>query len=144
GYRAFVWLAALSLLSTLGLVIILLVEQGSVLDFNAALSQSDAPWGYTIGPIILIFAIFALGLAHSSFDLARIKKAKAAETGYRYFAGLGALLSLFLILALAAVIMLADTTRAERFAQDPIEALLILLPAWALLPALIAILLSLV
>jgi purine-cytosine permease-like protein len=128
----------LTILATLALVgfIALTVER---LDLAEALQRQDGPWMPVIGGAVLVLSVVGLAWAMSGGDLARYQRSTTGSTGPMLWATFGATLPAFALIAYGAMLAASDPDLGAAMFADPVGAIAGLLPAWAVVPAALAI-----
>lgn len=128
----------LTILSAVTLVGFIALTVGR-LDLAEALQRQDGPWIPVLGGAVLVLSVVGLAWAMSGGDLARYQRSSTGSTGSMLWATIGATLPAFLLIAYGAMLAASDPDLGAAIFDDPVGAIAGLLPAWAVLPATLAI-----
>ena len=128
----------LTILSAITLVGFIALTAGR-LDLAGALQRQDGPWIPVLGGAVLVLSVVGLAWAMSGGDLARYQRSSTGSTGSMLWATIGATLPAFLLIAYGAMLAASDPDLGAAIFDDPVGAIAGLLPAWAVLPATLAI-----
>lgn len=113
-------------------------------DLPLALQRQDGPWASVLSGAVLVFAVVGLAWAMSGGDLARYQRSSTGSAGSMLFATLGATLPPFVLIGYGALLAASDEELGGALMRDPAAALTGLLPPWAAVPILVAIVGSLI
>ena len=125
-------LAAVSLIGFVALTI-------DRVDLAGALQRQDGPWLPVVGGAMLVLSVVGLAWAMSGGDLARFQRSSTGSTGSMLWATMGVTLPAFVLIAYGAMLAASDADLGAAIFADPVGAIAGLLPAWAALPAAVAI-----
>lgn len=131
-----------SVISAIALIGLIFVTW-PVVNFAAALMIGDGPWILVLTGAVLVFSFVGLAWAMSSADLARYQSPGSSVGTSMLWTAFGAALPAFLLIAYGALLAASNRAVAIGFLERPFETVALLVPAWFLVPLIVALGLSL-
>ncbi|MGN6325916.1 cytosine permease [Pseudolysinimonas sp.] len=120
------------------LVVVAAIATLPRVDLGAALRHQDGSWILVVGGGVLVFSFIGLVWAFSGSDLARYQNPGGSGASSMLWATFGATIPPFLLIAWGALLAASDPRLASGLATHPFQAIIGAVPAWAIIPLLLA------
>jgi purine-cytosine permease-like protein len=143
GYSLFARIQLVLTIVSAVLVIGIVVVTWPSVDVSAALTVGDGPWILVVTGVVLVFSFIGLVWVNSSGDLARYQRPSSSGAAAMLWAPFGATLPAFVLIAYGALLAASSPTISHGLAQDPLNTIAHMIPAWYPAPLIAATVLSL-
>ena len=139
GYRLLAGVQlVLSILSG-ALIILLIASSWHLVDVAAALTVGDGPWILVLTGAILVFSVVGLIWSTGAGDLARYQRPSTSGAASMLTASLGNALPPFALIVYGSLLAASDTRLTTALIDDPIATMTTVVPAWFLIPLVVAV-----
>ncbi|WP_308490936.1 purine-cytosine permease family protein [Microbacterium terrisoli] len=144
GYHTIMKLQSVLTWLTGGMTILFLILTFQSIDWNAAFSHPNGTLAQTIGALVMVMTGFGLGWINIAADWSRYQKRTASDGRIIGWNTLGGSVAPVVLVFFGLLLAGSNDKLLAAVGNDPIGALAVLLPQWALFPFLIVAILTLI
>ena len=144
GYHTIMKLQSVLTWLTGAMTVLFLILTFQHIDWGTAFSRPDGTVAQTIGALVMVMTGFGLGWINIAADWSRYQKRTASDGAIIGWNTIGGSVAPIILVFFGLLLAGSDETLLDAVGSDPIGALAVLLPAWALFPFLIVAILTLV
>ncbi len=144
GYHTIMRLQSVLTWLTGAMTVLFLVLTFQHIDWSAAFSRPDGTFAQTVGALVMVMTGFGLGWINIAADWSRYQKRTAGDGQIIAWNTIGGSVAPIILVFFGLLLAGSSADLAKAVGGDPIGALAVLLPSWALFPFLIVAILTLV
>ncbi|MFC4139519.1 MULTISPECIES: cytosine permease [unclassified Microbacterium] len=144
GYHTIMKLQSVLTWLTGAMTVLFLILTFQYIDWATAFSRPDGTFAQTIGALVMVMTGFGLGWINIAADWSRYQKRSASDGQIIAWNTIGGSVAPIVLVFFGLLLAGSDDDLLAAVGSDPIGALAVLLPTWALFPFLIVAILTLV
>jgi len=144
GYHTIMKLQSVLTWLTGAMTVLFLILTFQHIEWDTVFSRPDGTFAQTIGALVMVMTGFGLGWINIAADWSRYQKRTASDGQIIAWNTIGGSVAPIILVFFGLLLAGSDDALLDAVGADPIGALAVLLPAWALFPFLIVAILTLV